>query len=39
MKLLEGFDIEMMREEEKDDPPGLRSPKHWQLFHMVAKKR
>jgi tellurite methyltransferase len=39
MTLLDGFEIEMMREEEKDDPPGLRSPKHWQLFHMVAKKR
>jgi Methyltransferase domain len=39
MKLLAGFDIEMMREEEKDDPPDVRSPKHWQLFHVVAKKR
>jgi len=38
MKLLEGFEIEMMNEEEGDDPPELRSPKHWQLFHVVAKK-
>lgn len=38
MKLLEGFEIEVMNEEEKDDPPELRSPKHWQLFHVVAKK-
>jgi tellurite methyltransferase len=38
-RLLEGFEIEMMREEERDDPPELRSPKHWQLFHVVAKKR
>ena len=38
MKLLESFEIEVMNEEEKDDPPGLRSPKHWQLFHVVAKK-
>ena len=37
--LLEGFDIEMMREEERDDPPEVRSPKHWQLFHVVARKR
>ena len=39
VKLLEGFEIEMMNEEERDDPPDLRSPKHWQLFHVVAKKR
>jgi len=39
LTLLEGFDIEVMREEEKDDPPDLRSPKHWQIFHVVAKKR
>ena len=39
MTLLEGFEIELMNEEEKDDPPELRSPKHWHLFHVVAKKR
>ena len=39
LKLLEGFEFEMMNEEEKDDPPDLRSPKHWQIFHVVAKKR
>ena len=39
MTLLEGFEIEMMNEEEKDDPPELRNPKHWQLFHVVAKKQ
>ena len=38
LKLLEGFSIEMMREEERDDPPELRNPKHWQIFHIVAKK-
>jgi len=37
--LLDGFEIEMMTEEERDDPPELRSPKHWQMFHVVAKKR
>jgi hypothetical protein len=39
LKLLEGFSIEMMREEERDDPPELRKPKHWQIFHIVAKKK
>ncbi len=38
LKLLEGFSIEMIREEERDDPPELRNPKHWQIFHIVAKK-
>lgn len=38
LKLLEGFDIEMMEEEEADDEPDVRSPKHWHLFHVVAKK-
>ena len=30
--------IEMFREEERDDPPDMRRPKHWQLFHVVAKR-
>jgi len=38
MSLLADFDIEMMTEEERDDPPDVRSPKHWQLFHVVARK-
>ncbi|MGE0040412.1 MAG: trans-aconitate 2-methyltransferase [Vicinamibacterales bacterium] len=37
--LLADFAIETMREEERDDPPDVRNPKHWQLFHVVAKKR
>jgi SAM-dependent methyltransferase len=37
-ELLKGFEIEMFREEERDDPPELRKPKHWQIFHVVAKK-
>jgi tellurite methyltransferase len=37
-QLLEGFEIEMMREEERDDTPDVRNPKHWQLFHVVARK-
>lgn len=39
LKLLEGFDIEMMNEEERDDLPEVRNPKHWHMFHVVAKKR
>ena len=39
LKLLEGFEIEMMNDEEKDDPPDVRKPKHWQLFHVVVRKR
>lgn len=38
-QLLAGFDVEMMDEEETDDEPDVRNPKHWQLFHVVAKKR
>jgi tellurite methyltransferase len=37
-QLLDGFTIEMIREEERDDAPTLRNPKHWQIFHVVAKK-
>lgn len=39
MELLADFEIEMLHEEEKDDPPDVRNPKHWQMFHVVAKKR
>jgi SAM-dependent methyltransferase len=39
LALLDGFEIEMMREEERDEEPGVRRPKHWQLFHLVARKR
>jgi SAM-dependent methyltransferase len=38
-RLLEGFEIEMLNVEEKDDPPDRRNPKHWQIFHVVARKR
>ena len=37
--LLAGFDIEVWRTEERDDPPDVREPKHWHLFHVVARKR
>lgn len=39
LELLKGFDIELLDEEEKDDPQEVRKPKHWQIFHVVAKKR
>jgi len=39
LALLKGFEIEMMNEEERDDPPDVRNPKHWQIFHVVAGKR
>jgi len=38
LELLAGFEIEMMQTEERDDGPEVRNPKHWQLFHVVAKK-
>jgi hypothetical protein len=37
--LLGGFDIELLGIEERDDPPDVREPKHWHLFHVVARKR
>lgn len=36
--LLDGFEVEMIREEERDDAPDVRNPKHWQLFHVVARR-
>ena len=38
-ELLKDFRIELLHEEEKDDPPDVRNPKHWQIFHVVAKKK
>ena len=38
LKLLQNFDIEMIREEERDDAPDVWHPKHWQVFHVVARK-
>jgi tellurite methyltransferase len=38
LKLLDGFEIEMMRIEERDDKPEVLKPKHWHMFHVVAKK-
>jgi tellurite methyltransferase len=38
LTLLDGFEIEMMNEEDRDDTPEVRNPKHWQIYHVVAKK-
>lgn len=39
VRLLEGFEIETINEEEKDETPEVRNPKHWQVFHVVARKK
>jgi SAM-dependent methyltransferase len=37
--LLEGFDVEMFEEEEADGTTPRGKPKHWHIFHIVARKR
>lgn len=37
--LLEGFDIEHLREEEDDSVTPRGRPKHWHIFHIVARKK
>ena len=37
-KLLEGLDIEMFEEEENDSVTPRGNPKHWHVFHIVARK-
>jgi SAM-dependent methyltransferase len=37
--LLEGFDPEMFEEEEADSVTPRGNPKHWHIFHIVARKR
>lgn len=37
--LLEGFDTEMFEEEEADSVTPRGNPKHWHIFHIVARKR
>jgi tellurite methyltransferase len=37
--LFRPFEIEMFKEEEKDDTSATGGTKHWQIFHIVAKKR
>ncbi len=37
--LLAGFDVEMFDEEEADSVTPRGNPKHWHIFHIVARKR
>lgn len=37
--LLQDFDIEMFEEEEADSTTPRGKPKHWHIFHIVARKR
>ena len=37
--MLSGFDIEVFNEEERDDAMADGAPKHWHVFHIVARKR
>lgn len=37
--LLDGFDVEMFEEEESDGVTPRGNPKHWHIFHIVARKR
>lgn len=39
LALMKDFEIDKMRIEERDDAPDLRSPKHWHIFHIVARKK
>ncbi|HEX9488973.1 MAG TPA: class I SAM-dependent methyltransferase [Stellaceae bacterium] len=38
-RLLQGFAVEMLEEEETDTTTPYGKPKHWHLFHIVARKR
>lgn len=37
-RLFEGFNLERLEEDEKDDLGG-ETPKHWHVFHIVARRR
>jgi tellurite methyltransferase len=37
--LLDGFELEMFEEEEADGTTPRGKPKHWHIFHIVARKR
>ncbi len=37
--LCDGFAIEMLEEEESDGVTPRGRPKHWHIFHIVARKR
>ena len=38
LRLLDGFDLEVFEEEEADSVTPRGTPKHWHLFHIVARK-
>jgi tellurite methyltransferase len=38
-ELLRGFDVERFDEIEEDGQTAVGDPKHWHLFHVVARKR
>ncbi len=37
--LLDGLEVEMLREEENDSTTPRGKAKHWHVFHIVARKR
>ena len=39
LELLQGFELERFDELEEDGSTALGVPKHWHLFHVVARKR
>ena len=39
LALLDGLEIEMFEEEEADGVTPRGNPKHWHIFHIVARKR
>jgi SAM-dependent methyltransferase len=38
-RMFAGYVFEELREEEKDDVTAMGEPKHWHVFHIVARKR
>jgi len=38
-RLLAAYDVERLDEEEEDSTTAVGDPKHWHLFHVVARKR
>lgn len=38
-ELLAAFDVEHFQEEERDGGDCMNTPKHWHVFHIVARKR
>jgi SAM-dependent methyltransferase len=38
-ELLREFEVEMFKEEEKDDATATGGWKHWQIFHVVARRK